>query len=116
MTTEELVNMIQDDLTISKTLPKVLPDIEVKRLIDHTQKLFEQEYKNYLVKGGEANIFDKILFIEYVLGTCKMRMGEAIGRFNFNLPGNFQWNAEEIIQEGKEMRDKVELRLDKYDK
>jgi hypothetical protein len=34
-------------------------------------------------------------------------MGQALGRFNFNMPGNFQYNAADMISQGKEKMDAV---------
>ena len=36
-----------------------------------------------------------------------MRMGMAVGRFNFNMPGNFQYNSADMISQGKEKMDAV---------
>jgi len=52
-------------------------------------------------------LFDYHLFKEYVIGLSKIRMGEAIGRFTFNMPGNFQYNASNMITQGQAMVDKV---------
>jgi hypothetical protein len=55
------------------------------------------------VRIEEEELFDNIYFKNYVIGLSKKRMGEALGRFNFNMPGNFQYNASDITTEGKEM-------------
>lgn len=34
-------------------------------------------------------------------------MGVAIGRFNFNMPGNFQYNAADMISQGQEKMTEV---------
>jgi hypothetical protein len=34
-------------------------------------------------------------------------MGQQIGQFSFNLPGNFNYNAQDIIAGGQLMIDKV---------
>jgi len=47
------------------------------------------------------------MFKRLIIGTCRSRMGELIGRFNFNMPGNFTYNANDIITQGKEMVDEV---------
>jgi hypothetical protein len=59
------------------------------------------------IRIEEEELFDFNLFKKYVIGLSKKRMGELLGRFNFNLPGNFQYNASDIITEGKEMVDSV---------
>lgn len=59
------------------------------------------------IRIEEEELFDHVYFKDYVIGISKKRMGEAIGRFNFSMPGNFQYNAADIITEGKETVDKV---------
>lgn len=50
----------------------------------------------------EEELFDHVYFKQYVIGLSQMRMGQALGRFNFNMPGNFQYNAADIIAQGQE--------------
>lgn len=52
-------------------------------------------------------LFDNEKFKQYVIGYSRKRMGEAILQFNFNMPGNFNYNAAEIKSSGQEMMDKV---------
>ena len=59
------------------------------------------------VRIEEEELFDNVYFKDYVIGISKKRMGEALGRFNFNMPGNFQYNATDIVAEGKEMMEKT---------
>jgi hypothetical protein len=59
------------------------------------------------VRIEEEELFDHIYFKDYIIGMSKKRMGEALGRFNFNMPGNFQYNATDIVSEGKEMMEGV---------
>jgi hypothetical protein len=59
------------------------------------------------IRIEEEELFDFNLFKKYVIGLSKKRMGELLGRFNFNLPGNFQYNTSDIISEGKEMVESV---------
>ena len=49
----------------------------------------------------EEELFDHVYFKQYVIGLCQMRMGQAVGRFNFNMPGNFQYNAADMITQGE---------------
>jgi hypothetical protein len=57
----------------------------------------------------EEEMFDNVYFKQYVIGMCQMRMGQAVGRFNFNMPGNFQYNAADMITQGeKKMTDVIE--------
>lgn len=48
------------------------------------------------------------LFIEYVMGISKMKIGEMVGRFDFKLPGNVTYNSAMMLDEGRQMKDKVE--------
>lgn len=59
------------------------------------------------VRIEEEELFDNVYFKQYVIGLCQVRMGQAVGRFNFNLPGNFQYNASDMITQGQEKMDKV---------
>lgn len=59
----------------------------------------------------EEELFDFYMFKEYVIGLSKKKMGEVLGRFNFNLPGNFQYNAGDMITEGQSMMEKVETQI-----
>lgn len=55
----------------------------------------------------EEELFDNVYFKQYIIGLSQMRMGQALGRFNFNLPGNFQYNSADMISQGKEKMDAV---------
>ncbi|MFW6009512.1 MAG: hypothetical protein ACOCP8_09640 [archaeon] len=52
-------------------------------------------------------LFNNELFKEYIIGYSRIRMADAILRFNFNMPGEFNYNASEIKTSGKEMYDSV---------
>jgi len=52
-------------------------------------------------------IFDNELFKQYMIGYSRMRMADALLRFNFNMPGGFNYNAAEIKSSGKELYDSV---------
>ena len=66
---------------------------------------------NHMLECGiriqEEELFDFEMFKRYCIGLCRIRMGEQIGRFNFNMPGNFNYNAADIITGGQAMVDKV---------
>lgn len=47
------------------------------------------------------------LFIEYVTGVCKLKLGQMVGRYDIKLPGNSSYNSAMLIDEGKEARDSV---------
>jgi len=53
------------------------------------------------------------MFIEYVMGVCKMKIGEMVGRFDFKLPGNVTYNSAMMLDEGRQMRDKVVEKIEK---
>lgn len=55
----------------------------------------------------EEEMFDNVYFKQYLIGLCQTRMGMAVGRFNFNMPGNFQYNAADMITQGQEKMNAV---------
>lgn len=55
----------------------------------------------------EEELFDHVYFKQYLIGLCQVRMGQAVGRFNFNMPGNFQYNAADMISQGQEKMNAV---------
>ena len=50
----------------------------------------------------EEELFDHVYFKQYITGLAQIRMGQALGRFTFNMPGNFQYNAADMISQGQE--------------
>lgn len=63
------------------------------------------------VRIEEEELFDHVYFKDYVIGVSKKRLGEALGRFNFNMPGNFQYNASDIKEEGNAMIESVKEKV-----
>jgi len=59
------------------------------------------------VRIQPEELFDFHLFKDYVIGLSRVRFGEAVGRFNFQMPGNFSYNADSMISQGQAMVDKV---------
>jgi len=59
------------------------------------------------IRIEEEELFDHVYFKQYMFGLAQMRMGQAVGRFNFTMPGNFQYNASDMISQGKEKIDAV---------
>ena len=55
----------------------------------------------------EEELFDHVYFKQYIIGLSQVRMGTAIGRFNFNMPGNFTYNAADMIAQGQAKMDAV---------
>jgi hypothetical protein len=45
MVIEELIDQVQMALTASYALPKELPDLEVRRIIQQAQKYFYRKYR-----------------------------------------------------------------------
>ena len=48
------------------------------------------------------------LFIEYIIGLSKKKIGEMVGRFDFKLPGNTTYNSSMMMEEGRASVEKVE--------
>ena len=59
------------------------------------------------VRIGQAELFNAQLFKDYVVGLSRVRLGEALGRLSFTMPGNFQYNASDIISQGQDLLDKT---------
>lgn len=53
------------------------------------------------------NLYADPLFIKYVQGLAKLKMGEMVGRFDFNLPGDVKYNSAALMDEGQKMVDFV---------
>ena len=63
------------------------------------------------VRIEQEELFDLQLFKDYVIGLSRVRLGEAIGRFNFNMPGNFQYNASDMIAQGEKLVESVKEKV-----
>lgn len=63
------------------------------------------------VRIEQESLFDNQLFKEYVIGWSRKRTGELLGTYTFNMPGNFQYNANDIIAQGDAMIEKVETQI-----
>jgi len=59
----------------------------------------------------QEEMFDFHIFKDYVIGLSRVRQGDAVGRFNFNLPGGFQYNATDMKSEGQTLVEKVETKI-----
>ena len=59
------------------------------------------------VRIEQEALFDNQLFKDYVTGLSRVRLGQALGMFTFNLPGGFAYNASDVITQGQAMVDKV---------
>lgn len=65
------------------------------------------------IRIQQEELFNSELFKEYVSATSLSRMGSMIGRLNFQMPGNFQYSASDMIAEGKERLLACKERIDK---
>ncbi len=78
-TIEELIDVIQGDLTISCALPKALPDVEIRRLIENKAKpWFYQNYmyavqKMYYYLDGAALTSDEYTKYRYITLPCEIQ-------------------------------------------
>ena len=61
------------------------------------------------VRIEQESLFDNQMFKDYVIGWSKKRMGELLGTYSFNMPGNFQYNATDVIAQGDAIIEKIEL-------
>ena len=59
----------------------------------------------------DEDLFDLQLFKDYLIGLSKSKLGESLGRLTFNLPGNFQYNATDIISQGEKLMDGVKEQI-----
>ena len=60
------------------------------------------------VRVEQEEIFNNQLFKDYVVGLSRVRLGEALGRLTFNMPGNFQYNSSDVIAQGNDLLTKTE--------
>ncbi len=78
-TIEELIDIIQGDLTISCALPKALPDVEIRRLVENKAKpWFYQNYmyavqKMYYYLDSTALTTDEYTKYRYITLPCEIQ-------------------------------------------
>lgn len=65
------------------------------------------------IRIQQEEIFANHLFKKYVKSLSKVRLGEALGRLNFQLPGGFQYNQSDIISQGTSELEKVIEQIEK---
>jgi len=63
------------------------------------------------VRIEQESLFDNQMFKDYVIGWSKKRMGELLGTYTFNMPGNFQYNANDVIAQGDAIIEKIEAKI-----
>jgi hypothetical protein len=54
------------------------------------------------------NLFRDDLFFKYVVGHCKVQLGNMVGRYDFTLPGGVKINVSDLVTQGKEEIKEVE--------
>lgn len=59
------------------------------------------------VRIEQEEVFNNQLFKDYSTALSRIRLGEALGRMTFNMPGNFQYNAADLISQGQALLDKT---------
>jgi hypothetical protein len=76
-------------------------------LTDVTTDLMLETY----VRIEPEELFDFELFKTYAVGYAKKRMGQALLQFSFEMPGGFNYNADEIKTSGEEMMKEAEEQI-----
>ena len=54
------------------------------------------------------NLFRDDLFFKYVVGYCKIQLGNLTGRYDYTLPGSVKINSADLVSQGKEEVKEVE--------
>jgi hypothetical protein len=72
-------------------------------LTDVHQNLILRVY----VRIEQESLFDLQLFKDYIIGKSRIRLGETLKRFTFQMPGQFQYNADELITQGTALVESV---------
>jgi hypothetical protein len=60
------------------------------------------------IRIEQEEVFNNQLFKDYSTALVRIRLGEALGRMTFNMPGNFQYNAADLISQGEALLTKTE--------
>jgi hypothetical protein len=103
----QILSAFSDELNkLSKLYNKFSYNIEAHRLHLLGEVRNDLMLEVY-VRIGQDELFNSQLFKDYVVGLSRVRLGEALGRMNFNMPGNFQYNASDIISQGQDLLDKT---------
>jgi len=103
----QILSAFSDELNkLSKLYNKFSYNIEAHRLHLLGEVRNDLMLEVY-VRIGQAELFNAQLFKDYVVGLSRVRLGEALGRLSFSMPGNFQYNANDIISQGQDLIDKT---------
>ena len=101
----QILSAFSDELNkLSKLYNKFSYNIESKRLHLLGEVRNDLMLEVY-VRIGQDELFNAQLFKDYVVGLSRVRLGEALGRVSFTMPGNFQYNAADIISQGQVLVD-----------
>jgi hypothetical protein len=110
------------ELGVYKTILDSFSDM-LNQLSKHTVKFHYNQMmnrlniltslKSSLILEAYANVdkealYADPLFIRYIIGYSKKQLGAMMSRYNFNLPGGVQYNADSLISEGNDEVTKVE--------
>jgi hypothetical protein len=80
--------------------------------VNHRLHILDEVRTNMMlevfVRIEQEEIFHNQLFKDYVVALSRIRLGEALGRMTFNMPGNFQYNAADLISQGDALLTKTE--------
>lgn len=103
----QILSAFSDEINkLSKLYNKFSYNIEAKRLHLLGEVRNDLMLEVY-VRIGQDELFGMQLFKDYIIGLSRVRLGEALGRMSFNMPGNFQYNASDVISQGQELLDKT---------
>jgi len=103
----QILSAFSDELNkLSKLYNKYSYNIEAHRLHLLGEVRNDLMLEVY-VRIGQDELFNSQLFKDYVVGLSRVRLGEAVGRLNFNMPGNFQYNAADLISQDQDLVDKT---------
>ena len=103
----QILSAFSDELNkLSKIYNKYSYNIEAHRLHLLGEVRNDLMLEVY-IRIGQDELFNIQLFKDYVVGLSRVRLGEALGRMSFSMPGNFQYNATDIISQGQDLIDKT---------
>ena len=80
--------------------------------VNHRLHILDEVRTNLMlevyVRIEQEEVFNNHLFKDYVTGLSRVRLGEALGRMTFNMPGNFQYSASDVLAQGEALLTKTE--------
>ena len=94
MTIEQLIDLVQADLTFSGMMPKVLPDLEIQRLIkEHALQWFYKNYQYALIKSYyklDQNFINHDYYTSHGYITLPEECENVVKIYNINDPSLFR--------------------------